>query len=340
MIPRQTTVTKNTDRKVQHLRLSAQILFAIISLWIGIEFYLFVVFLETNGLHGSSYRPAGVEAYLPISSLMSLVYFIQTGIVHNVHPAGFFLFSGVLLMSFLLGKSFCSWVCPVGFVSDLIGDFGKKLFKKNFKLPRWADYPLRSLKYLLLFFFVSTILSMSVRELAMFLGSDYNIIADIKLFDFFRYLSPFSIIVLTILVLLSIPIRNFWCRYPCPYGALLGIAGLLSFLKIRRSAQTCIDCKLCDRVCPSSITVSKANYVISDECTSCMQCIDACPVSDTLNIHPVTVYKKFNTFIIAVIAVLIFCAMMFWGIFTRQWDSNIPASKYMELYNAKDNISH
>ncbi len=340
MTPRKTTIEKNNEKDVQRLRLSSQILFTLISIWIGVEFYLFTTYLESHGVHGSTYRPAGVEAYLPISSLMSLVFFLQTGVVHHVHPAGFFIFTGILLMSFILGKSFCSWVCPVGFISDLIGEFGKKLFKKNFKLPRWADYPLRSLKYLLLFFFVSTIVSMSVQQLVLFLDSDYNIIADIKLFDFFRYLSPFSVVILTILVLLSIPIKNFWCRYLCPYGALLGLTGLLSILKIKRTAQTCIDCNLCDKVCPSSITVSKAHYVISDECTSCMQCVDACPVNDTLNIHPVAVHKKLSTFTISIIAVLVFCAMMFFGILTRQWSGNTPVSKFMELYENRGGIGH
>jgi polyferredoxin len=340
MTPRKTTIIKNTGKSVQRLRLSSQLLFTLISIWIGVEFYLFAVFLETHGVHGSSYRPAGVEAYLPISALMSLVYFIQTGSVHQVHPAGFFIFSGIVLMSFILGKSFCSWVCPVGFVSDLIGEFGEKIFRRNLKLPRWADYPLRSLKYLLLLFFVTTILSMSVPQLAAFLDSDYNIIADMKLFDFFRFLSPFSIVVLTILVLLSIPIKNFWCRYLCPYGALLGLTGLLSVLKIKRTAQTCIDCSLCDEACPSSITVSKARYVISDECTSCMQCVDACPVKDTLSIHPVAIRKKVSTFTISIIAVLVFCAVLFFGIMTRQWSSNIPVSKYMELYENRDGIGH
>jgi polyferredoxin len=291
-------------------------------------------------VHGSSYRPSGVEAYLPISSLMSLVYFLRTGMVHQIHPAGFFIFTGILLMSLFLGKSFCSWVCPVGFISDLIGDFGKKLFGKNVKLPRWADYPLRSLKYILLLFFVSTIISLRSQQLAMFLDSDYNVIADIKLFDFFRYLSEFSIIVLTILVVLSIPIKNFWCRYLCPYGALLGLTSLLSVLKIRRHAPTCIDCKLCDNVCPSSIKVSKVKHVLSDECTSCLQCVDVCPMTDTLSIHPVNLKKKLHTAVISVIAVLVLVAMMFFGYITHRWNNNIPVSRYMELYGNRDAISH
>jgi polyferredoxin len=51
-------------------------------------------------------------------------------------------------------KAFCSWLCPIGTLSESLWMLGRKLFGKNPGLPRWLDYPLRSLKYLLLFFFV------------------------------------------------------------------------------------------------------------------------------------------------------------------------------------------
>jgi len=340
MTTRKTTIVQNTTPKVQPYRLISQSAFTLISVWIGVDFYFFIRFLATNGLHGSAYRPAGVEAYLPISSLMSFVYFLQTGSIHGIHPAGFLIFSGIIIMSFVLGKSFCSWVCPVGFISDMVGDFGKKLLKKNFTMPRWADFPMRSLKYLLLLFFFTTIITMSVPQLLLFLNSDYNIIADIKLYEFFRYLSSFSIVVLTVLLLLSIPFRNFWCRYLCPYGALLGLAGLLSILKIRRNAPTCIDCKLCDKACPSSIIISKANYVVSDECTSCLQCVDVCPVDETLDIRPIGAKKKINSLYMSIAAVMILCGIILYGIMSHTWKSSVQNEKFIELYNSRDFIGH
>lgn len=68
-----------------------------------------------------------------------------------------FLFFAVILISLVFGKSFCSWFCPIGFISELIGDFGEKIFKRRLKLPKWLDYPLRSLKYLLLGFLVYSV---------------------------------------------------------------------------------------------------------------------------------------------------------------------------------------
>ena len=137
-------------------------------------------------------------------------------------------------------KSFCSWLCPVG-PFGILGRLGKKLFRRNLLLPRWLDIPLRGLKYLLLGFFVFIIASMSA---AAFRNSSapYGIIADVKMLNFFRNMSGTAGIVIAALVLLSILVQNVWCRYLCPYGALMGLASLLSPLKIRRNAAACIDC--------------------------------------------------------------------------------------------------
>ncbi|MBN1633256.1 MAG: 4Fe-4S binding protein [Ignavibacteria bacterium] len=91
--------------------------FVVLYLWIGMEMLLFVNFLETESNGFYIPRPPGVDGFLPISSLMSLVLFIKTGVVHNAHPAGVLIFLGIILVSVVFGKSFCSWLCPVGFLS-------------------------------------------------------------------------------------------------------------------------------------------------------------------------------------------------------------------------------
>jgi polyferredoxin len=89
-------------------------------------------------------------------------------------------------------------------------------------------------------------------------------VADIKMLYFFTDITPFAIWVLVSLVVLSILIRNFCCRYLCPYGALLGILSFLSILKIHRNQETCTNCKKCTRTCPVDIKVHKTRSVISD----------------------------------------------------------------------------
>ena len=80
------------------------------------------------------------------------------------------------------------------------------------------------------------------------------------MYYFFAEITPFALTVIVGLVLLSLLIRGFWCRYLCPYGALLGILSLLSPQKIKRNPTTCIDCGKCAKVCPSFIKVDKVRY--------------------------------------------------------------------------------
>ena len=265
----------------------------------------------------------------------------MTGQIHSAHPAGFFIFFGIVLMSLVFGKAFCSWLCPVGFLSELIGDFGKKIFKKDLKLPKFLDYPLRSLKYLLLGFLVySVFFLMSVTAVQAFLDSPYNLVSDIKMYYFFADISRTALLILAALFLLSIPIRNFWCRFLCPYGALLGITSLLSPNKIKRNASNCIDCGLCNKACPSFVKVDKVKTVISDECTTCMSCVDVCPVENTLQLETLPFKKRINKKLVAIGVVSIFMLVTGFGMLTGMWQNKISKTEYLELYKNMDSFSH
>lgn len=334
-------IIKNKEKGIQKVRFFVQTLFALLCIWIGVEFYQFIQYLETNGATAFSSRPPGVDGFLPISSFMSFSLFLVTGEIHSAHPAGFFIFFAIVLMSIVFGKAFCSWLCPVGFLSELIGDFGKKIFKKDIKLPKFLDYPLRSIKYLLLgFLFYAVFFLMSVTALQAFLDSPYNLVSDVKMFYFFADISRFSIIVIGILFLMSIMLRGFWCRYLCPYGALLGITSLLSPNKIKRNSVSCIDCGLCNKACPSFIKVDKVKTVISDECTSCLNCVDVCPVENTLQLETIGTKKKISKKLVAIGVVSIFILVTGYGMLSGNWQNNISKDEYLILYKDMNTYDH
>ena len=338
-------INKNLEKPIQKYRLYIQLFFVAIVLWIGVEFYLFTTFLESGGISNFYERPPGVEAFLPISSLMSMYYFLVSGEIHSAHPAGLFIFIAILGISFVFGKSFCSWVCPIGFISESLGDFGekiqKKLFKKRIKMPKLLDYPLRSLKYLLLGFFVYSIFfTMTTVALKHFLDSSYNIISDVKMYYFFVNISRFALFVIAALFVLSIVFRNFWCRYLCPYGALLGFFSLLSPLKIKRNKESCIDCNLCAKACPSFIKVDKVSTVFSDECSTCMSCVDVCPVENTLELKPVLGKNRFPKKWIAAGILGIYFLILSVGIFSGNWQNKVSKEEYLELYKDINAIGH
>ena len=133
--PLQTTSSRSKKKLVrrterdysQALRRSYQFLFLLMNLWLGGQFYLWVRHLETAGQAPYVSRPAGVEGWLPIAGMMNLKYFLLTGHVPNLHPAAMFLLLTFLTTAFLFRKAFCSWLCPVGTLSEYLWKFGRRV---------------------------------------------------------------------------------------------------------------------------------------------------------------------------------------------------------------------
>ncbi len=320
----------------QFLRSTIQFGFAGLCVWIGVEFILFVRWGMSGGALPFHSRPPGVEGFLPISALMSLAYWIQTGVINQIHPSGLFILVGVVLVSLVVKKAFCSWLCPIGTISESLWMLGQKLFKRNLSLPRWLDLPLRSLKYLLLAFFSYSILQMDTGALGAFIYSPYNKMADAKMYEFFADISRVALYSIAALIVLSIVVKNFWCRFLCPYGALLGFIGWLSPLKITRTKSTCIDCMLCTKACPANIAVHKAGRVWSDECMSCMACVQVCPVKETLEVRASKKGRAIPAWVVGTLLVGLFVAVTGMAMITGHWQNSVDQSEYLRRFKTID----
>jgi len=313
---------------IQPVRKIVQYSFLALIVLIGVQFSLFVSQLEKGSLPTIT-RPPGIEGFLPISSLISFKYWLVTGIFNTIHPSGLIIFLVILATAILLKRGFCSWVCPFGLLTEYLNRLHRLIFGKNVRLPRWLDYPLRSLKYLLLFFFIwAIIIKMNVRDLDYFIYSPYNMVADINMLHFFADISAFTFRVLAALLVLSILIRNFWCRYLCPYGALLGGLSFISIFKIHRNETTCTRCLQCTRICPVDIKVHKATGVISDECHGCLKCVAVCPEKDTLYISASKRSGILNPLLYAAVICLLFIGGSVVGRLTGHWQTRISNYEY------------
>lgn len=325
-----TVVTPVKPHGVQRLRFYSQLFSLFINVWIGLQFFLFVKYIESGGRIWEIPRPAGVEGWLPIGALVSLLHWIYTGIVNTIHPAGLIILAVILLVSFLFKKGFCSWVCPVGFISEMLGDISDKLFKRRIKPPAWLDWPLRSLKYIILGFFIwAMVLQMTPAEIETFLYTDYNKVSDILMLRFFTDITTFALLVIVSLFALSLIVRGFWCRYLCPYGALLGLLSLVSPTRIRRQAATCTGCSSCTSVCPAFIKVEKLTEVVSDECTGCLACVDNCPESGTLEVRVVTTRWRMPGAAWAALLIVLFWGTLLMFKTTGPWENSISSDEYM-----------
>jgi polyferredoxin len=329
----------------QALRRSFQFAFLLLNVWLGGAFYFWVRRFETGTHDRTMLRPAGVEGWLPITGLMNLKYWLATGRLPVTHPAAMFLLISFLAIAFLFRKAFCSWLCPVGTLSEYLWRAGQQIFRRTLHLPRWLDLPLRSLKYLLLGFFVWAVSNMSAEAIEQFMRTPYGAIADVRMLNFFRDLGQTAAIVLGILVLASVLVQNFWCRYLCPYGALLGLTSLLSPFRIRRSKGACIDCAKCAKACPSALPVDKLISIKSAECTGCLECIAVCPAEGALQIALPQWMRSRNDGRLPAWALAAGIAVLFLGIVgfaktTGYWNGDVPDYVYRQLVPHAAEVDH
>ena len=310
------------------LRPTVQWTFLVLVLMIGAQFALFVWQLE-RGREPTFGRPAGVEAFLPISALISLKYWLLTGVFNRIHPSGLVLLLVIVAISLLLKKGFCSWICPFGLFGEYLEKAHTRLLHRRLSLPRMLDYPLRSLKYLLLLFFLWAIfVRMDAGQIERFIDSPYNRVADVKMLKFVAEPSMTTVVMLAVLVGLSLVIPFFWCRYLCPYGALLGALSVFSPFKIRRDSQACTGCERCTRVCPARVRVHEATRVLSDECHACLRCVDACPVNGALRFSAVGGRVSLSKPAYATAIVLLFSAAVLAAQLTGYWRNAISTTEY------------
>jgi polyferredoxin len=159
---------------------------------------------------------------------------------------------------------------------------------------------------------------------------------------FFTDMTSLTFWVLAGLAVLSVLYKNFWCRYLCPYGALLGIISRWSPLKIRRNEEKCVHCHACTKACPALIDVEKKEVVKSGECFGCMTCVSRCPAPGALDMtmkagRNVSVLKPF---LYPVLLIVLFYIVIGIGMLTGNWHSQIPYEQYQRLIPEVSRLSH
>ncbi len=240
--------------------------------------------------------PFGLPILASVNSHFTAVYgsfdIIQVELSQPEFP--WIVFGTVLLIGAVVGRAFCGWVCPIGFIQDIITNLKGRL---DFVSPR-THSSAKKLKYLLLF---GTFTISGTLGLALFLGvgADYKaalgavasgpfiaISPDGTLFgavpallgmardNFAAFLArpptiqevwgqllrvP-TLLAIRILILVGFlaaawKIPRFWCRYACPTGALMAVFQKYSLAGMKRDPVKCTKCPHCEVKCPMQINI-------------------------------------------------------------------------------------
>lgn len=159
------------------------------------------------------------EAYCPFGGLSSLGSKLYKGTMScNMSETQVMLGIGLLVGVIILGKLFCSYICPIGTISEWLGKLGDKL-KLRRDMPKVADKPLRILKYGILF----TTLYYTMTSSELFCKEFDPYFASVNLFSNPDMVLYFAIPAFVLTVSGAIFSRLFWCKYLCPLSALSNI---------------------------------------------------------------------------------------------------------------------
>lgn len=220
-----------------------------------------------------------------------------------------------LIVGVLIGKSLCGWVCPFGFIQDLIEFIKIKKMEISPKTHESMTY----LKYFFLGIILLISLTFSAAKLFRVYGS-YEKALGIFAYAPFTAVSPAETLFATLpkmvqgfssaiaektvfealygilflpalfwvqlfilagILVLAVYVPRGWCRYLCPHGAIMAILNRFSFIGLRRDLVKCVkgECRECVKACPMRVRILDLPWEkFSDpECIYCLKCADACP---------------------------------------------------------------
>jgi polyferredoxin len=273
------------------MKLFGKRLFRPRSIWIRrvvqIFFFGFIALISVNHTLAESgsgiplLSSASLHSLCPFGGVVTIYQYATVGtFVQKIHESAFVLMVIGIFLAILFGPVFCGWVCPLGTVQEWVAKWGKKLFKRRYNhfIPTRIDGVLRYARYLVLAWVIYVTAASGTLIFA-----DYD--PYFALFNFWSgEVAWTGLAILGLTLGLSLFVERPWCKYACPYGAVLGISNLFRVFQIRRAESTCKADGACSIMCPMNIPVDTVKTVRDHQCISCLECTSEaiCPVASTV----------------------------------------------------------
>ena len=168
-------------------------------------------------------------------------------------------FAIFIILTFIFGRFFCGYLCPIGAMQELVYKIPSSKIKIKNKKHSIAVHTIA----FLIFLISGVVLSIGILH---FFG----------IYDFFNLsLNSILFFIFVVVLVVSVFVYRPFCRHICPYGFLLSLTASKSMFKLRRN-NNCIDCKKCEKICPTN---EAGIFDLKQECYLCNRCKDVCHVN-------------------------------------------------------------
>ena len=193
----------------------------------------------------------------------------------------YLLLGTLLLIGVFLGRLLCGWVCPMGFLQDLL----HKIPGRKISLPDWTryvKYVLLAVTVILLPFLLGGETLWSYCRMCPVSAMQVTVPGVLSGSSALSTRTVIKLAVLAFILLLAVVSKRSFCRVFCPVGAMMAPFNRFSFLTVR-PVSGCIACKKCDKLCPTECgpapaMIAGAAPSLDPECVTCHACREGCPV--------------------------------------------------------------
>ena len=246
-----------------------------------------------NFFDGSINMGAGKQVCVPVLNCYSCpgatgacpVGSAQAVLSGRKHSFPFYVLGLVLLFGVLLGRIICGFLCPFGWIQQLL----HKIPGRKLRVHPRVDRPMRLVKYTVLVIFVIALPVLAVDAFG--LGAPWFckwicpagtleggiplLLHNESLRSSVGGLFYWKLGLLIATIIASILIYRPFCKYVCPLGAFYALLNKVAVLRMKLDYDSCITCGKCVRACPMQVDVLKD--INSAECIRCGACAKACP---------------------------------------------------------------
>lgn len=237
------------------------------------------------------------EPFLSLQFIPSILKFLVMG---GMVALGFVI---ILLITILFGRFYCSAICPLGIMQDIISRIARKFRKR--KINRYSQ-PYTLTRYIILGIVVLSLFTGSIfllnlldpyslfgkiwsgifRPIVIFTNDSISgLLEYFSIYVLFPHgvknanlaLVAFASAMLLFIILLASFRGRLYCNLICPVGTFLGLISKFSIFKIKIDKTSCNRCGKCSTVCKSECIDVKNQEVDFTRCVSCYNCIGVCP---------------------------------------------------------------